>query len=116
MFSAQDPDEVPSAKRRTSQDSCGQSDKTKRKIELKSVLSDRKNDGKDSVVRSEGTEKVQGKKQQQPEAPPKPPALAKEDSIEKTLLCQICQVRQAALVAGLVLWVSGSVGMFFLCL
>ena len=115
MFSSQDPDEVPSAKR-TSRDSCGQSDKTKRRIELTSVLSDRKKGGKDSGVKSEGAEKVQGKKQQQPEPPPKSPALAKEDSIEQTLLCQICQVRQAALVAGVVLWVSGSAGMFFLCL
>ena len=101
MFSLQEPDEVPSAKRRTSRDSCGQSDKT-RKTELTSALSDRKSGGKDSGVRSEEAEKVQGKKQQQAECPPKPPALAKEDSIEKTLLCQICQVRQAALVAGVV--------------
>ena len=87
LFSSQEPAEVPSAKR-TSQDR--QSDKTKEMIKLKSVSSNREKDGKDSGVRSAGAEKVE---QQLSEATPKPPALVKEDSIELTLLCQICQVR-----------------------
>ena len=87
LFSSQEPAEVPSAKR-TSQDR--ESDKTKEMMKLKSVLSNREKDGKDSGVRSAGAEKVE---QQFSEATPKPPALVKEDSIELTLLCQICQVR-----------------------
>ena len=90
LFSSQEPAEVPSAKR-TSQDR--QSDKTKEMMKLKSVSSNREKDGKDSGVRSAGAEKVEGKEQQFSEATPKPPALVKEDSIELTLLCQICQVR-----------------------
>ena len=101
LFSSQEPAEVPSAKR-TSQDR--QSDKTKEMIKLKSVSSNREKDGKDSGVRSAGAEKVEGKEQQLSEATPKTPALVKEDSIELTLLCQICQVSPG----GMAVWVGAS--------
>lgn len=66
-------------------------------VELKSILSDRETDEKDSFLKSKEKEgEKEGKGDEQPpKVTPTPPSLTKKDSIEETLLCQICQVGTA---------------------
>ena len=92
--------EVPCAKRSAPADSSGDSGKGEGK-ELKTVLAEKGTDEKDSFLRSGGKEGEEGKGDEQPpKVTPTPPLLAKKDSIEETLLCQICQVRGVRVECG----------------